>query len=101
MVVFNLLLYDLRVKLRKRHVIAFTLSLVVAIVVDATRGGDNHVRRQGARCHAGGDGDHVGTLEMEINDGKEEKAIPCHIILACDVYPFIMHLILLRTAVAL
>ena len=26
---------------------------------------------------------------------KEEKAIPCHIILACDVYPFIMHLILL------
>jgi len=38
---------------------------------------------------------------MEINDAKEEKAIPCHIILACDVYPFIMHLILLRTAVAL
>ena len=54
-----------------------------------------------ARCHAGGDGDRVGTLEMEINDSKEEKAIPCHIIHACDVYPFIMHLILLRTAVAL
>ena len=51
MVVFKLLLYDLRVKTSERHVIAFTLSLVVAIVVDATRGGDNHVfgaKEQGA-----------------------------------------------------
>ena len=55
---------------------------------------------QEARCHAGGDGDHGGSLKMEINDEKEEKALPCHIILACDVNHF-MHLILLRTAVAL
>ena len=50
---------------------------------------------QGVRRHAGDDGDRAGALEMEINGAKEEKAIPCHIILACDVYPFIMHLILL------
>jgi len=43
---------------------------------------------RGARCHAGGDGDHVGTLEMEIEGAKEERAIPCHIFIACDVYPF-------------
>jgi hypothetical protein len=43
---------------------------------------------QGARCHAGGDGDRADALEMEINGAKEEKAIPCHIILACDVNPF-------------
>ena len=55
---------------------------------------------RGPRRHAGGDGDHAGALEMEIKGAKEEKAIPCHIILACDVNPF-MHLILLRTAVAL
>jgi len=102
MVVFNLLLYDLRVKTSERHVIAFTLSLVVAIVVDATRGGDNHVfgaKEQGAMPVVMEIMSE--TLKMEINDEKEEKAIPCHIILACDVNPFIMHLILLRTAVAL
>ena len=43
---------------------------------------------RGPRCHAGGDGDRAGALEMEINGAKEEKAIPCHIILACDVNPF-------------
>ena len=55
---------------------------------------------RGPRRHAGGDGDRAGALEMEITGAKEEKAIPCHIILACDVNPF-MHLVLLRTAVAL
>ena len=43
---------------------------------------------QGVRRHASGDGDRAGALEMEIKGAKEEKAIPCHIILACDVYPF-------------
>ena len=43
---------------------------------------------QGVRRHAGDDGDRAGALEMEIKGAKEEKAIPCHIILTCDVYPF-------------
>lgn len=82
MVVFNIL-YDLRVNF-KTPCNCITLSLWVEIVVVATRGGDNH----GARRHVGGDGDRAGALEMEIKSAKEEKAIPCHIILACDVYPF-------------
>ena len=65
--------------------------VVVTIMCDA----------QGVRCHAGGDGDRAGALEMEIKGAKEERAIPCHIIIACDVYPFLCILFCLCATVAL
>ena len=50
-------------------------------------------------CGAGDDGDHAGALVMEIKKHKF-MAISCHLWFACDVNHF-MHLILLRTTVAL
>jgi len=67
----SLLLYYLRVNL-KRHVIALIYRYELAMVVVAFCGGYNH-----------GDG----AMMMEIK-GAKKKAIPCHIIYACGVYPF-------------
>ena len=50
-------------------------------------------------CGTGEDGDHDCALVMEIKKHKF-MAISCHLWSACDVNPF-MHLILLRTTVAL
>ena len=66
-------MYDLRVN-SLRHVIAFTLSLVVAIVVVAIVGGGNKAHgAEDLRCHAGDDGDHAGALEMEIEGTKKKR----------------------------
>ena len=50
-------------------------------------------------CGTGDDEDHVSALVMEIKK-HVMMAISCHLWIACDVNPF-MHLILLRTTVAL
>ena len=44
----------------------FTLSLAVAIVVEAIVGKMTTMLRWRSRCQAGDDGDHDGALEMEI-----------------------------------
>ena len=44
----------------------FTLSLCVAIVVEAIVGETTTTLRWRSRCQAGDDGDHDGALEMEI-----------------------------------
>ena len=42
---------------------------------------------RGPRCHAGGDGDRAGALEMEINGAKEEKGYTMSQILTdCDEF---------------
>ena len=80
-------MYDLRVN-SLRHVIAFTLSLVVAIVVVAIVGGGNKAHgAEDLRCHAGDDGDHAGALEMEIEGTKKKRLY--HVtdfITACDEF---------------
>ena len=49
-----------------RHVIALLYHYAVAIVVEAIVGKTTTTLRWRSRCHAGGDGDHAGALEMEI-----------------------------------
>ena len=44
----------------------FTLSLSIAIVVEAIVGETTTMLRWKSRCQAGDDGDHDGALEMEI-----------------------------------
>jgi hypothetical protein len=91
-VVFNLLIH---------HVIALLYRYELAVVVVAIVGEMTTWRQD--------DGDHgFKPVTMEImsepQDGDQRRkvmmAISCHILIACDVYPF-MHLILLRTVVAL
>ena len=44
----------------------YTLSLSVAIVIEAIVGETTMMLRWRSRCQAGDDGDHDGALEMEI-----------------------------------
>jgi hypothetical protein len=83
-----------------RHVIALLYRYELAIVVVAIVGETTTWRQV--------DGDHgVKLVTMDImsapQDGDQRRKvmmdISCHILIACDVYPF-MHLMLLRTTVA-
>jgi hypothetical protein len=89
---FNLLIH---------HVITLLYRYELAIVVVAIVGETTTWRQD--------DGDHgVKPVTMEImptpQDGDQRRkvmmVISCHLLIACDVYPF-MHLILHRTTVAL
>ena len=48
----------------------FTLSLSIAIVVEAIVGETTTMLRWRSRCQAGDDGDHDGALEMEIKSKR-------------------------------
>ena len=50
----------------KRHVIALLYYYALAIVVEAIVGETTTTLRWRSRCQAGDDGNHDGTLEMEI-----------------------------------
>lgn len=67
------------VSILKRHVIALLYRYELAIVVVATRGGDNRVPRPGPRRHAGDDGDHAGAFKMEIKNARKGYTISHYI----------------------
>ena len=48
----------------------FTLSLAVAVVVEAIDGVTTMMLRWRSRCRAGDDGDHDGASEMEITSTR-------------------------------